>query len=66
MGSVVKTDEDDDPIAVMAVLNTRKYKDAAFMQQIRDFLTAVCPKAHADKLKQVRRMGPGSGDGSKW
>lgn len=34
VGSVVKTDADDDPIAVMAVLNLAKYKDAPFMTQV--------------------------------
>ncbi|KAF5827059.1 p21-C-terminal region-binding protein-domain-containing protein [Dunaliella salina] len=44
VGSVVKTDSDDDPIAIMSVLSTHKYKEANFMRQIRQFLLDSCPK----------------------
>lgn len=56
VGSVVKTDEDDDPIAIMTVLNTTKYKDAAWLKQLREFLAARCPKGQGlpQKLEQVR------------
>ncbi|KAL6765955.1 p21-C-terminal region-binding protein-domain-containing protein [Haematococcus lacustris] len=51
VGSVVKTDEDDDPIAVMAVLNTTQYKDAAFMQQLRQFMLGNA-SAYSQQLAQ--------------
>eukprot|EP00983_Pelagomonas_calceolata_P086400 1156748-Pelagomonas_calceolata.AAC.16 len=44
VGSVVKTDSDDDPIAIMSVLSTHKYGEANFMKQIRQFLLDSCPK----------------------
>ncbi|KAJ9509727.1 hypothetical protein QJQ45_011272 [Haematococcus lacustris] len=59
VGSVVKTDEDDDPIAVMAVLNTTQYKDAAFMQQLRQFMLGNA-SAYSQQLAQSLD-GPGTG-----
>jgi len=61
VGSVVKTDSDDDPIAIMSVLSTHKYKEANFMQQIRQFLLDMCPKQAdgtklADLCREVRRQ----------
>jgi hypothetical protein len=58
IGTVVKTGEDDDPIAVMTALNTQQYKSSPFMQAIKQFLVARCPKGkqqqdHAQLLQQV-------------
>ncbi len=50
---MVKTDEDDDPIAVLAALNTQEHKDTAFLKQIRAFLLAKCPAAHKAALNKV-------------
>jgi len=59
---VVKTDSDDDPIAIMSVLSTGKYKEARFMKQILQFLLDSCPKQApgtrlAELCKQVCTRG---------
>ncbi len=42
VGTVVKTGEDDDPIAVMTALNTQRYRGTDFAKQIRGFLLGKC------------------------
>mmetsp|Transcript_10457 Transcript_10457/g.18262 ORF Transcript_10457/g.18262 Transcript_10457/m.18262 type:complete len:449 (-) Transcript_10457:272-1618(-) len=65
--SVVKTGEDDDPIAVMAVLNVQQFKDVEFMKQIRAFLLAHCPKSGAKEEQSLSKQltqaldSPGTG-----
>lgn len=52
----MKTDSDDDPIALMSVLNTQKYKDQQFMQQTQRFLLEKCPKqANGKQLAELCR-----------
>jgi hypothetical protein len=56
VGTVVRTGEDEDPIAVMTVLNTQQHKQAGFMSQIWQYMLAKCKDtAVKDKLAQVRR-----------
>lgn len=55
VGTVVRTGEDEDPIAVMTVLNTQQHKQAGFMQQIRQYVLGKCKDAALkDKLAKVR------------
>ncbi len=54
---MVKTDADDDPIAVMSVLSTTKYKDKPFMKQIRQFLLDSCQGKTADMKATVEKVG---------
>ncbi|KAI8463810.1 MAG: p21-C-terminal region-binding protein-domain-containing protein [Monoraphidium minutum] len=42
VGTVVKTGEDDDPIAVMTALNTQRYAERPFMREVRDYVLAKC------------------------
>jgi protein BCP1 len=62
VGTVVKTGEADDPIGVMTVLNLQRYKDKAFLEQLKEFLLEKCEaKELQEKLKQARalRQHPG-------
>lgn len=55
MGTVVKTGEADDPIGVMTMLNLQRYKDKAFLEQLKEFLLEKCEaKELQEKLKQAR------------
>lgn len=55
VGTVVRTGEDDDPIAVMTVLNTQQHGKAAFMQQIKSHMLDKCSDAAAkQQLSKVR------------
>ncbi|KAF6251994.1 p21-C-terminal region-binding protein-domain-containing protein [Scenedesmus sp. NREL 46B-D3] len=45
VGTVVRTGEDEDPIAVMTVLNTQQHKQAGFMSQIRQYVLGKCKDA---------------------
>ena len=56
MGSVVKTSEEDDPIAVFTVLNTCVHREAEWMRQLRDFLAATC-KDEANRKKMIEVRG---------
>lgn len=60
VGTVVKTGEDDDPIAVMTALNTRRYADRPFMREARDFLLKRASTAAAAAAAE----GGGSGGSS--
>eukprot|EP00882_Tetradesmus_deserticola_P020570 GHRQ01022224.1.p1 GENE.GHRQ01022224.1~~GHRQ01022224.1.p1 ORF type:complete len:254 (+),score=93.39 GHRQ01022224.1:84-845(+) len=42
VGTVVRTGEDEDPIAVMTVLNTQQHSQAGFMGQIRQYVLGKC------------------------
>ncbi|KIY96067.1 putative Protein BCCIP like protein [Monoraphidium neglectum] len=42
VGTVVKSGEDDDPIAVMTALSTRRYAGRPFMGQVRDYVLRKC------------------------
>jgi len=54
VGSVVKTAEDDDPIALFTVMNTLMHKNKEWMKQVREFLTTkCCDAALKDKVKQA-------------
>jgi hypothetical protein len=56
VGTVVRTGEDEDPIAVMTVLNTQQHKQAGFMGHIRQYVLAKCKDAAVkDKLAKVRQ-----------
>ena len=54
MGSVVKTAEDDDPIAVFTVLNTQTHKEQEWMKQLRAFLGGKAKDDLKQKLSEVR------------
>ena len=57
MGSVVKTAQDDDPIALLTVLNTRTHKEQEWMGQLRAFLRSKCPtEADRKRLEEVGRV----------
>lgn len=60
VGSVVKTSEDDDPIAVMTVFNTRVHRDKPHMRQVREFVAGRCPDA-ATKAKLLQVHGRNAG-----
>ncbi|GBF97124.1 hypothetical protein Rsub_10135 [Raphidocelis subcapitata] len=49
VGTVVKTGEDDDPIAVMTALNTRSHGAASFAKQVKEFLLGKAPDEAARK-----------------
>jgi hypothetical protein len=56
VGTVVRTGEEEDPIAVMTVLNTQQHKQAGFMGQIRQYVLAKCKDASVkEKLTKVRQ-----------
>lgn len=57
VGTVVKTGEDEDPVAVMTVLNTQRYKQLECMQQIRAFLEARLPEG--ELRQQLSKVGGG-------
>lgn len=53
---MVKTGEDDDPIAVMTALNTRRHRAAAFARQVKEFLLGRAPdEATRKQFAEVRR-----------
>ncbi|WIA22012.1 hypothetical protein OEZ85_004365 [Tetradesmus obliquus] len=61
VGTVVRTGEDEDPIAVMTVLNTQQHKQAGFLQQIRQYVLGKCKDAALkDKLAKAWDA-PGTG-----
>ena len=53
---MVKTSEEDDPIAVFTVLNTCVHREAEWMRQLRDFLAATC-KDEANRKKMIEVRG---------
>uniref|UniRef100_A0A7S0YF68 Protein BCCIP homolog n=1 Tax=Polytomella parva TaxID=51329 RepID=A0A7S0YF68_9CHLO len=53
VGTVVKTAEDSDPIAVLTVLNTLNHKDKDFMSQTKDFLFSKCKTEYKDKIEKM-------------
>jgi hypothetical protein len=61
VGTVVRTGEDEDPIAVMTVLNTQQHSKAAYMQQIKQHMLAHCKDAAVkEQLTKVCAGCPGS------
>ena len=42
MGTVVKTSEEDDPIAVFTVLNTSRHAGQDWLKQLHEFLRSKC------------------------
>lgn len=53
----MKTGEDDDPIAIMTVLNTQRHAEAPFMPQILEYITSKCSDAAVkQQLQQVTSM----------
>ena len=54
VGSVVKTAEDDDPIAVFTVLNTQTHQEQEWMKQLRAFLGGKAKDDLKQKLSEVR------------
>jgi hypothetical protein len=42
VGTVVRTGADEDPIAVMTVLNTQQHKGSGFMSHIKDHMLSKC------------------------
>ena len=53
---MVKTAEDDDPIAIMTVFNTLLHKDKPYMQQTADYLCSKCSDAAVKaELRQASR-----------
>ena len=51
---MVKAGEDEDPLAVMTVLNTTVYKDKEFMTQVLKFLEAKCSDSKLQgRLREV-------------
>jgi hypothetical protein len=61
VGTVVKTAEDDDPIAVMSVLNTQRHAAAPFMPQILEYITSKCSDASVKQQLQQAWSAPGTG-----
>ena len=59
VGSVVKTSEEDDPIAVFTVLGMVGHKEQEWMQQLQSFVTVAC-KEEALKKKLTEVMAGGS------
>lgn len=61
VGTVVKTAEDDDPIAIMTVFNTLLHKEKAYMQQTADYLCSKCSDAavKADLRQALGAQGTG-------
>lgn len=49
MGTVVKAGEEEDPIGVLTVLNTQRYRALESLKQIRNFLEKNC----ADESKKA-------------
>lgn len=45
VGTVVKSEEDGDPFALLTVLNMQQHSEAQYMQQIKAFLLAQCADA---------------------
>lgn len=55
VGSVVKTSEEDDPIAVFTVLNTVGHKEQEWMKQMQNFVAKSCKEESLKKkLAEVR------------
>ncbi len=61
VGSVVKTSEEDDPIAVFTVLNTLRHKDQEWMKQLQEFLSGACKDAEMKKQMQEAFDQEGTG-----
>ena len=55
VGTVVRTGEDDDPIAVMTVLNTQQHSKTGFMQQIKEHMLSKCKDAATKQ--QLSKVG---------
>jgi hypothetical protein len=55
VGTVVRTGEDEDPIAVMTVLNTQQHKQAGYMQQIKAHMMDNCKDAAVKQ--QISKVG---------
>ena len=54
MGTVVKTSEEDDPIAVFTVLNTSRHAGQDWLKQLHEFLRSKCTdKTILAKMDQV-------------
>ena len=80
VGTVVKSAEDEDPVAVISVLNLQQHGSLPCLAEIRSFLLAHCQEASVkEELQQVgSREGwpcvpagtltstPGAGLGSSW
>jgi len=45
VGTVVRTGEEEDPIAVMTALNTQQHSTAGFMKQIKQYMLSKCQDA---------------------
>jgi hypothetical protein len=51
---VVRTAEEDDPIAVMTALSTAQHGGAGFMVQIHDFMLSKCSEPRVkQQLREV-------------
>jgi hypothetical protein len=60
VGTVVKSGEDDDPIAVMTALSTRRYAGRPFMGQVRDYVLRKCGDEELRRrFQEVRLAGTG-------
>ncbi len=58
MGTVVKTSEEDDPIAVFTVLSTSRHAGQEWLKQLREFLQSKCTdKTLGAKMEQASSTG---------
>lgn len=58
VGTVVKAGDEEDPIGLLTVLNTRYYSELQSLLQIRDFLLQHCPNEEVKTALQAVRHSP--------
>ena len=59
VGTVVKSADGSDPIGLLSVLNTQRYKDLGALAQIRNYLIQNCTNNETKTaLQQVKRCNP--------
>lgn len=61
VGTVVRTGADEDPIAVMTVLNTQQHKGSGFMSHIKDRMLSKCRDTAVKQQLSKAWEQPGTG-----
>eukprot|EP00891_Asterochloris_glomerata_P007875 jgi/Astpho2/7875/e_gw1.00117.159.1_t len=61
VGTVVKSAEDEDPVAVLSVLNLQQHGSLPCLAEIRSFLLAHCQEASVKEKLQQAWAAPGTG-----
>jgi hypothetical protein len=57
VGTVVKTSEEDDPIAIFTALNTQAHREQEWFKQLQDFLSSSCKDATIKRnISEVNRL----------